>query len=62
MRPVLENVRTISLSALPDLQTGSRGSSVAFLQELLFIKVMAQIKPKERRKYADLYLLVYKLW
>jgi len=39
MKPVLDNVRTVELSALPDLQTGCRGSSVAFLQELLFIKV-----------------------
>ncbi len=38
MKPVLESVRTVELSALPDLQTGSRGPSVAFLQELLFIR------------------------
>jgi len=38
-KPVLENIRTNDISKLPDLKTGSRGASVEFLQELLFIKV-----------------------
>jgi len=28
----------------------------------LLLHTMVQIKPKERRKYTDLYLMIYKLW
>jgi len=38
-KPLLENVKTVNVQDLPDLKTGSRGKSVEFLQELLFIKV-----------------------
>jgi len=38
-KPILDNVRTVNLDNLPDLRTGSRGKSVEFLQELLFIRV-----------------------
>ena len=39
MKPVLDNIRTVHLDNLPDLKTRSRGKSVEFLQELLFIKI-----------------------
>lgn len=38
-KPILENVVTININNLPDLKIGSRGKSVEFLQELLFIKI-----------------------
>ena len=38
MQPVLSSVRTPDPALLPDLQTGARGPSVAFLQELLFLR------------------------
>ncbi len=38
-KPLLENVKTADVQDLPELKTGSRGKSVEFLQELLFIKV-----------------------
>ena len=38
-RPVLENIRVFDENKLPNLRIGSRGKSVEFLQELLFIKV-----------------------
>ncbi len=38
-KPKLENVKTLNIQDLPDLKTGSRGKSVEFLQELLFIKI-----------------------
>ena len=38
-KPTLENIRVNDPSKLPDLKIGSRGKSVEFLQELLFIKV-----------------------
>ena len=38
-KPLLESVKTADVRNLPDLKTGSRGKSVEFLQELLFIKV-----------------------
>ena len=38
-KPVLENIKTADVQELPDLKRGSRGKSVEFLQELLFIKV-----------------------
>ncbi|RLA75581.1 MAG: N-acetylmuramoyl-L-alanine amidase [Epsilonproteobacteria bacterium] len=38
-KPILENIRIADASRLPDLQMGSRGKSVEFLQELLFLKV-----------------------
>ncbi len=38
-KPILENVKTVDVHNLPDLKIGSRGKSVEFLQELLFIKV-----------------------
>ena len=37
-KPVLDHIRTVNLDNLPDLKTRSRGESVKFLQELLFIK------------------------
>ena len=38
-KPRLENIKTVDINNLPDLKTGSRGKSVEFLQELLFIKI-----------------------
>ncbi|MEA3434163.1 MAG: N-acetylmuramoyl-L-alanine amidase [Campylobacterota bacterium] len=38
-KPLLENVKTADVQDLPDLKTGSRGTSIEFLQELLFIKI-----------------------
>jgi len=36
---VLDNILSSNFEELPNLQTGSRGQSVKFLQELLFIKI-----------------------
>ena len=49
MQPVLSSVRTSDPDSLPDLQTGSRGPSVAFLQELLFIKTDGIFGPATAR-------------
>lgn len=38
-KPVLESIRVFDSTKLPDLKLGSRGKSVEFLQELLFLKV-----------------------
>ena len=45
-KPKLENVKTLNIQDLPDLKTGSRGKSVEFLQELLFIKVDGIFGPR----------------
>ncbi len=37
--PVLDNIRVFDSTKLPELKIGSRGKSVEFLQELLFLKV-----------------------
>ena len=37
--------------------------AIIFMAKIaLLLYAMAQIKPKERRKYADVYLMVYRLW
>ena len=49
MQPVLSSVRISDPALLPDLQTGSRGPSVAFLQELLFISTDGIFGPATAR-------------
>ncbi len=49
MKPKLENIITVNINNLPDLKTGSRGKSVEFLQELLFIKTDGIFGPMTAR-------------
>lgn len=61
-KPILENVKTVNINNLPDLATGSRGRSVEFLQELLFIQTDGVFGPmtakavKAFKKEHDLYV------
>ena len=53
MKPALDNVELSDFENLPDLKTGSRGKSVMYLQELLFLKADGIFGPVTAREVRE---------
>ncbi len=52
-KPVLDNVKKSDFEHLPDLKTGSRGESVVYLQELLFLNADGIFGPVTAREVRE---------